>query len=1021
MLINILLVEDNPGDTRLIQEALKEAGSTRFKLDCTDRLATGLEKLSARKPDAIILDLSLPDSQGLDTFTRVHAQVPEVPIVVLTGLDDETVAVEAMGSGAQDYLLKSELSGGLLVRSLRYGIERKRAEAALRESEERYRALALATAQMVWTTNAQGEVEKDIPAWSALTGQSEEEIRGGGWSNAIHPEDRERAMADWSHAVDTRTLYDTAYRVRRYDGEYRYFSVRGVPVLESDGSIREWVGTCKDITERKRAEKAVAAERQRFNDILDVLPAYVVLMAPDYHVPFANRFFRERFGESHGRCCFEYLFGRTEPCENCESFKVLKTNAPHHWEWAGPDGRNYDISDFPFTDTDGSSRILEMGIDITERRRAEEAVRLQAEQYATMLATTPDGFWRFDANAKLLDVNDVYCRMSGYSRAELLNLHISDIEAIEKSEDVDQHIRKVIETGFDRFESQHRRKDGTVSDVEISVALWRATGQFLLFARDISARKQAERDLHWLNRSLRTISECNQALVRARDESELVQEICRILVEEGGYRLAWVGFAEQDEAKTVRPVAHAGFEEGYLEASKITWADTERGRGPTGTAIRTGQPAVCRNILEDPRFAPWREEAVRRGYASSIALPLILDSQPAGALMVFSQTADAFDAEETQLLTELAEDLAYGIQTLRMRAARARTQEALRRASAYNRSLIETSVDPLVTISPEGKITDVNRGTERVTGCSRAELIGTDFSDYFTDPQKARAGYEQAFREGWVQDYKLEIQHRDGHGTPVEYNASLYRDEAGKVIGVFAAARDITERKRMEEELRQLSGHLLKAQDEERRRIARELHDSTIQNLAAIALNLGLIKESAATDEDRRKYLSETISLTELTLNEIRNISYLLHPPLLDEMGLSPALEYYVKGFSRRSGISVALEITPGLGPLPKDAERTLFRVVQESLTNILRHAGSPTARIAIVRNPEGIVLEVVDRGHGLPTSSAKKPGSRPPRPGTGIPGMRERVRQIGGRLEIESGAQGTTVRATLPFSESGA
>ena len=130
MQINILLVEDNPGDRRLIQEALKEAGGNRFKLDCTDRLAAGLERLRASKPDAIILDLSLPDSQGLASFTRVHEKAPDVPVVVLTGLKDEAVAGQAMRAGAQDYLMKGEVAGGVLVRALLYGIERQRAEAA---------------------------------------------------------------------------------------------------------------------------------------------------------------------------------------------------------------------------------------------------------------------------------------------------------------------------------------------------------------------------------------------------------------------------------------------------------------------------------------------------------------------------------------------------------------------------------------------------------------------------------------------------------------------------------------------------------------------------------------------------------------------------------------------------------------------------------------------------------------------------------------------------------------------------
>ena len=194
--------------------------------------------------------------------------------------------------------------------------------------------------------------------------------------------------------------------------------------------------------------------------------------------------------------------------------------------------------------------------------------------------------------------------------------------------------------------------------------------------------------------------------------------------------------------------------------------------------------------------------------------------------------------------------------------------EAVRRAGAYNRSLIEASLDPLVTIAPDGKITDVNNATEKVTGLSRRQLMGTDFADYFTDPGKARAGYEQVFREGLVQDYALEIRHRDGHVTPVLYNASVYRDEAGDVIGVFAAARDISERKRAEEVIRKLNEEL----DERVRRRTAEL-EATNKNLEAFTYSVShdlraplrhidgfskLLLEECSVDlpEDARRYLS---------------------------------------------------------------------------------------------------------------------------------------------------------------------
>ena len=141
---------------------------------------------------------------------------------------------------------------------------------------------------------------------------------------------------------------------------------------------------------RRKVAEAVQVERERFNNVLDMLPAYVVLLSPDYHVPFANRFFEKRFGKSEGRRCYEYLFQRTEPCENCETYKVLKTGEPHRSEWTGPDNRNYDIYDFPFTDVDGSPLIMEVGVDITERKQAEAALRLSSAYNRSLIEASLD-------------------------------------------------------------------------------------------------------------------------------------------------------------------------------------------------------------------------------------------------------------------------------------------------------------------------------------------------------------------------------------------------------------------------------------------------------------------------------------------------------------------------------------------------------------------------------------------------------------------------------------------------------
>ena len=206
--------------------------------------------------------------------------------------------------------------------------------------------------------------------------------------------------------------------------------------------------------------------------------------------------------------------------------------------------------------------------------------------------------------------------------------------------------------------------------------------------QDVTEPRRTQNELLQLNRTLRALGQSSQALMHATEESAYLEEVCRIITEDCGHAMVWIGYAEYDEAKTVRPMAYAGFESGYLDTLKITWADTERGRGPTGTAIRTAEPCFCRNMLTDPAFVPWREQAIRRGYASSIVLPLKVDGTAFGAVTIYSREPDPFSPDEITLLIQVADDLAFGITTLRLRAAHARVEEQQARAWHLDQALI---------------------------------------------------------------------------------------------------------------------------------------------------------------------------------------------------------------------------------------------------------------------------------------------------------------------------------------------
>jgi len=287
----------------------------------------------------------------------------------------------------------------------------------------------------------------------------------------------------------------------------------------------------KMIGDLKLLAAARDSERRRFYDVLETLPVYVILLTQDYHVPFANRFFRERFGESHGKRCYEYLFQRTEPCENCETFKVFKSNAPHRWKWTGPDNRNYDIYDYPFTDTDGSKLIMEMGIDITEQKRAQESLRSASLYARNLIEVSLDPLVTVSSDGKITDVNEATIKVTGRPREQLIGTDFSDY--FTEPEKAREGYQQVFARGFvTDYPLTIRRKDGHLTDVLYNASVYKDTHGNVLgvfaAARDVTVLKQAEAELKrhrdnleaLVNKRTSDLEDTNKELARSNESLE---------------------------------------------------------------------------------------------------------------------------------------------------------------------------------------------------------------------------------------------------------------------------------------------------------------------------------------------------------------------------------------------------------------------------------------------------------------------------------------------------------------------
>ncbi len=459
--------------------------------------------------------------------------------------------------------------------------------------------------------------------------------------------------------------------------------------------------------------------------------------------------------------------------------------------------------------------------EIIERKQTQQALARSELEYRSLAENFPDNILRYDRNCRVIYYNpaikqnlniDVE-RLLGKTPVEFAQSTPADSgqdDLIALNTEVEGYVQRVIETGessememvlknFTGELRNHQLRFYAEHDTQGSVV------GVLAIGRDITQSKRDEETLQRLNRELRAISDCNQVLVRAVDEQDLLDDICRIICDEAGYHLAWVGYRQNDVDKTILPVGLAGTEDDSLLQAKFSWGDTVYGQGVTGRAIRSGEIACIDNFATDPLAIPWRDLALKNGFQSCIGLPLKDENdQVFGVLCIYSSKTNAFPEEEKRLLSELAEDLAFGIVTLRRRIEHDKAEEQIRiAATAFE------AQEGIIITDAQFRILRVNAAFSEITGYSSEEAVGASpnmlksdqHDDYYFQKM-----WDSIRQNGAWQD-EIWNRHKNGQIYPVWLNITAVQTDSGKVTHYVGTMTDITERKAAAAKIEHLAYH----------------------------------------------------------------------------------------------------------------------------------------------------------------------------------------------------------------------
>jgi len=508
---------------------------------------------------------------------------------------------------------------------------------------------------------------------------------------------------------------------------------------------------------------------------------------------------------------------------------------------------------------------------------------------------------------------------------------------------------------------------------------------------DITDRIFIENKLLTTNRILKILSETNHLLIKSTNEFELLNQICKIIVIEGGYKLAWIGYAENDENKTVKTIAQFGYDNEYLKPLKITWADNEFGNGPTGTAIRTQKTCIARDILNDSNFEPWRDAAIKQGFASSISLPLIYNLNVFGAISIYSTEKNVFDNTEIKLLTELAEDIAFGISNIRTKNKQAEFEQTILENEAQLNTLIDTIPDLVWLKDENGKYLHCNKSFELVFGVPRNEIIGkTDYdfvnknlADFYRENDKIAINLGKSSKNDEEVVFAF-----DGHTETLETIKTPILKSNGELIGVLGIARNISDRKKTEQKMHNL---IIETEEKERKRFAQDIHDGFGPILSSLRHYFDwLLKNEDAKAKDIIK--NQINELFNEAISNIKDITYNLSPVFVETLGIIEALERFINKTTQINKINIKI-ISNLKNKLKPEIELTLYRIFTELINNTIKYAKASYINIVIQKSNKSVKCIYTDNGIGFDLKTKTI--------GTGLFNIENRINTLGGNFHI--------------------